>query len=263
MAYVKRNQSVELGIRKIWAISCADFETAFNKRKTGFENIGFSVKPAEENIMTFMDYVEYIYPKVVMSNIKPSKALPYWLALEHQCNAECGGLWAFFYDSGHIPLGSRSKDDLDSDIIRKFKNDYEAVFNYLKSAINLSDSNCEIFKQLGLIIPFLLAMIENSVSEQMLKKIIKFDVREGYKILDNYSDMELYETSLLKSNDCMRVLCNFYNMLFNWIIETTIDANTLERQNELLNMLVCFDFSDFKARFGYDKPTDLVLDTLE
>lgn len=260
MAYMKRNQITELGFRKIWVISCNEMETAFKTFKTGLEDIGFSVSPSQAEIKTLTDYIEWIYPKLVYSKFTPYKALQYWYVLKSQCKAECGGLWVFM--NSHIPLGTMPNEELDKETLVKFRRSYNSVFDYFCTALSFTKTQGEIFKQLALSVPFTLSIIENAENETTLKGVIDVDKRVCYKILEDYSDMDTLETSLIKKNNCIRVLCNMFNMIFNWVVEVNKQQNDLDRQDKLLGELVCRDFKDFKQEYGCENFEDYILNSL-
>ena len=92
--------------------------------------------------------------------------------------------------------------------------------------------------------------------------MIDIDKRVCYKILEDYSDMDTLETSLIKKNNCIKVLCNMFNMIFNWVVEVNKQQNDLDRQDKLLGELVCRDFNDFKQEYGCEEFGDYALNSL-
>lgn len=177
---------------------------------------------------------------MVFQNFKlvPYSLMRYWQSVNRLSDKEAGGLKRLMQEA---LTWVSYVDKIDEASQRKFRHNWNALWVNFANAVGLSDYDREVLSSLGLKLPLFLSAVEHDDTDA--KKLVKN--AESYPLVSDLT-MDIHEPDALFNNlDNVRVLCEFFNLVFGWYCSVKNERDA----EELIDYLVTSDFDEFKEFF--------------
>lgn len=205
------------GYKRIWKIVSNDSDNS----KTSF------MSKAYELNMIFQNF-----------KLVPYSIMRFWQSIDRLSDNEAGGLKRLMQEA---LTWVSYVDKIDEASQRKFRHNWNTLWSNFANAVGLSDYDKEVISSLGLKLPLFLSAVEHDDADA--KKLIK--KAENYPLVANL-DIDIHKPNALFDNlDSVRVVCEFYNLVFGWYCSVRNERDA----EELIDYLVTSNFEEFEDFF--------------
>ena len=205
------------GYKRIWKIVSNDS----NNSKTSFMSRAYELN------MIFQNF-----------KLVPYSIMRFWQSIDRLSDNEAGGLKRLMQEA---LTWVSYVDKIDEASQRKFRHNWNTLWSNFANAVGLSDYDKEVISSLGLKLPLFLSAVEHDDADA--KKLIK--KAENYPLVANL-DIDIHKPNALFNNlDSVRVVCEFYNLVFGWYCSVRNERDA----EELIDYLVTSNFEEFEDFF--------------
>lgn len=205
------------GYKRIWKIVSNDSDNS----KTPFMSRAYELN------MIFQNF-----------KLVPYSIMRFWQSIDRLSDNEAGGLKRLMQEA---LTWVSYVDKIDEASQRKFRHNWNTLWSNFANAVGLSDYDKEVISSLGLKLPLFLSAVEHDDADA--KKLIKN--AENYPLVANL-DIDIHKPNALFDNlDSVRVVCEFYNLVFGWYCSVRNERDA----EELIDYLVTSNFEEFEDFF--------------
>lgn len=205
------------GYKRIWKIVSNDSDNS----KTSFMSRAYELN------MIFQNF-----------KLVPYSIMRFWQSIDRLSDNEAGGLKRLMQEA---LTWVSYVDKIDEASQRKFRHNWNTLWSNFANAVGLSDYDKEVISSLGLKLPLFLSAVEHDDADA--KKLIK--KAENYPLVANL-DIDIHKPNALFDNlDSVRVVCEFYNLVFGWYCSVRNERDA----EELIDYLVTSNFEEFEDFF--------------
>lgn len=195
-------------------------------------------KNNESGNTTFMSRAYEL--NMVFQNFRfvPYSLMRFWQSVNRLSDKEAGGLKRLMQEA---LTWVSYVDKIDAASQRKFRHNWNTLWSNFANAVGLSDYDKEVLSSLGLKLPLFLSAVEHDDADA--KKLIKN--AENYPLVSSLSVDIHQPDALYTCLENVRVVCEFYNLVFGWYCSVKNERDA----EELIEYLVTSDFDEFKDFF--------------